>query len=186
MRVLACGMMLFGFLAGPAAAQDVPANIPANVAACARCHGAGGNTAPGAPRLNGQQKQYLIKRFGEFEDPMGQSPHGTISPADRAAIAQYFSAEPPTPAKPGALAAEGRRIYDNGAGPRVIACRQCHGAAGEGHDAVPRLAGQHRDYLDGQLAFFAIQLRDNKLMHTNTSRMTTKEMEAVASFLGSD
>ncbi len=175
---LACGLVL---MAGAAAAQEVPSYA----ARCTGCHGANGNPqVDSTPRLNGQQKDYLLKRLDEFKGLGSLSPHGGIT--DGPAIAAWFAAQKPTPARPGPLSDVGRRIFQSGISARVIACRQCHGARGEGHDAVPRLAGQHRAYLDNQLGYFSIRLRDNKLMHTSTEKLKTFEMEAISSFLGSD
>jgi cytochrome c553 len=64
----------------------------------------------------------------------------------------------------------------------------CHGNDGEGKGTIPRLAGQHSEYLVKQLVLFKSQLRaDNNatIMHNISSGMSFDQMEAVASYLGS-
>jgi cytochrome c553 len=107
--------------------------------------------------------------------------------ASKGAIAQYFASQRPTGPKPGARAAEGRIIYENGiAAENVIACNQCHGPLGEGHGPAPRIAGQHAEYLNAQLRLFNVKFREHKLMNPNTKTMTPKTMEALVSYLAND
>ena len=87
----------------------------------------------------------------------------------------------------GALAAEGQKIFESGApADGVPPCQACHGAHGEGIAAVPRIAGQHADYLKKQLEAFRSTLRENAVMHANTTNMTDREIEAVVSYLAND
>lgn len=164
---------------------------------CESCHGA---RADGqvitAPRLNGQQPGYMVDRLKKFSDMTRTNPHAKIgmfkelateNDAIWGSIAKYFASQPPTNPKPGALAAEGRRIYENGiAAENVIACNQCHGAQGEGHGATPRIAGQRADYLKAQLRLFNLKFREHILMNPNTKTMTTKTMDALTSYLAND
>ena len=200
--VLAAGLLI-GCLTSPSVmAQgrasignaDTPADI---VRSCETCHGPGGNSVvPSTPRLNGQQADYIVNWLKDFLDVTRDARHPTNSMWDivsssnnstRSAIANYFAHQPHTDSKPGALAAEGKRIYEKGvAAHDVIACQLCHGAHGEGHDATPRLAGQHTVYLKAQLLTFSVQFRDNDLMHPNTDQMTDGEIDALTSYLAND
>ena len=65
-------------------------------------------------------------------------------------------------------------------------CQACHGAHGEGNGVVPRIAGQHADYLKKQLEAFRSTLRESDVMHANTTNMTDREIEAVVSYLAND
>ena len=65
-----------------------------------------------------------------------------------------------------------------------MACASCHGPAGEGHGAIPRLAGQHTNYLERQLGLFSSGLRENRLMHFNTLDLSDDEIDALATYLG--
>ena len=164
---------------------------------CQSCHGAGGNSeVTSTPRLNGQQEEYIVDRLKKFSDVTKNNPHAnfgmfkelsTQSDATRVSIAKYFAGQPPTSPKPGARAAEGKQIYENGSvADNVISCKLCHGAQGEGHSATPRIAGQHADYLKAQLRLFSIKFRAHVLMTPNTKTMTGNTMEALASYLAND
>lgn len=182
--------------ASPASAQMQAAhNFAGGVEACEGCHGHGGNgESQSIPRLNGQQADYIVSRVVQLLDlpPVGSGPEISRLAAqlDRAAldsIARHFSGQAPSPRKPGRLAAAGQRIYDNGDPARfVMACKSCHGAAGEGHGAVPRLAGQHASYLEAQLRLFSSAQRENRLMHFNTLDLSDDDIDALVSYLAGD
>ena len=78
-------------------------------------------------------------------------------------------------------------IFEKGsAADNVIACTLCHGAQGEGHDATPRIAGQHADYLKSQLRLFNMKFREHVLMNPNTKTMTENTMDALTSYLANN
>src|SRR5215469_8754067 len=192
---------VLGLVSSAAFAQN-PAVSPAALnkvkTVCQNCHGPGGNSPSATfPRLNGQQAEYIVAQLKNFRAHTRSDPHamaymwGMASQLDDALIAdlsKYFAAQPPTtPQSGGALAAEGQKIYDGGApADGVPPCQACHGAHGEGNGVVPRLAGQHADYLKKQLEAFRSTLRENAVMHANTANMTDREIEAVVSFLAND
>jgi cytochrome c553 len=165
---------------------------------CQNCHGAGGNSVVATfPRLNGQQADYIAAQLKSFRAHTRSDPHamaymwGMASQLDDALIAdlaKYFAAQPPTtPQSGGALAAEGEKVFESGApADGVPPCQACHGAHGEGNGVVPRIAGQHADYLKKQLEAFRSTLRENAVMHANTANMTDREIEAVVSYLAND
>lgn len=167
-------------------------------AVCQNCHGPDGNSISATfPRLNGQQEEYLVAQLKAFRDRTRADPHavaymwGMASQLDDAAIAsiaKFLSSQTPTGAQTGGeLAQQGRQIYMNGvAAHNVPACAACHGPNGQGNGPIPRLAGQHADYLRKQLEAFRSLLRNNDVMHANTQDMTDSEIEAVVSYLGND
>src|SRR5262245_50716197 len=137
---------------------------------CAACHGPKGNsTSPAFPRLAGQQAAYIEAQLTGFHDRTRGDPAaqaymwGMASQLDAQDIKQlaaYYSAQRPVPGTSGdkTLMTQGKKIYEQGmpdAG--VPACATCHGAAAEGKEAIPRLAGQHAAYLVKQLAYFKAQ-----------------------------
>ena len=166
---------------------------------CAACHGPKGNSiSPAFPRLAGQQAAYIEAQLTGFHDRTRGDPAaqaymwGMASQLDARDIKQlaaYYAAQRPVPGAPGdkTLMAQGKTIYEQGmpdAG--VPACATCHGAAAEGKEAIPRLAGQHPAYLVKQLAYFKAQLRANApVMHAVTDKMTFDQMEAVATYAAS-
>ena len=188
---------LIAMIAAPsssAGAQDI--SLSKTIGTCEGCHGPGGNSVTTTtPRLNAQLAPYLIARFNSFRDPTTQSPHATdnmwpITSQTTAKIlpelAQYFATQQPTEAQAKApLASEGKRIYLNGT-TDVPACQKCHGEHAEGRGSIPRLAGQHRDYLKSQLLVLSLILRDSKIMHPNAVDMTEEQMNAIAEYLGNN
>lgn len=165
---------------------------------CQNCHGPKGNSTTGMfPRLNGQQADYIETQLKNFREHRRSDPHamaymwGMASQLDDALvedIAKYYASQTPTPPQTGgALAARGKDIFMNGAADHgVPPCQACHGEHGEGAGAVPRIAGQHADYLKRQLEDFRSLLRENQIMHANTKDMTDSEIEAVVSYLAND
>jgi len=165
---------------------------------CQNCHGANGDSISATfPRLNGQQAEYLVTQLKAFRDHTRADPHamaymwGMAARLDDtaiASIAKYLSVQSVTKAQTGgALAQKGRLIYANGDDAHnVPACGACHGENGEGNGSIPRLAGQHADYLRKQLEAFRSLLRDNAVMHANTQDMTDSDIEAVVSYLAND
>ena len=165
---------------------------------CQDCHGPkGDSTVATFPRLNGQQADYIAAQLKNFRDHSRSDPHaqaymwGMASQLDDSLIAElgsYYAAQTPTPPQSGgALAAEGKQLYLSGAPAQGMpACVTCHGAHGEGNSIIPRLAGQHADYLKKQLEAFRSTLRENDIMHANTKDMTDSQIEALVSYLAND
>lgn len=165
---------------------------------CQNCHGPRGDSLSSTfPRLNGQQADYIASQLKNFRDHSRTDPHaraymwGMASQLDDTtigALAKYFAGQtPPKPQSGGALAAEGKNIYMNGAqAQNVPACQACHGEHGEGNSVMPRIAGQHADYLKVQLESFRSTLRESDVMHANTKDMTNSQIEALVSYLAND
>jgi cytochrome c553 len=175
-----------------------PAVISKVTSVCQNCHGPQGDSVSATfPRLNGQQADYIAAQLKSFRSQNRSDPHaraymwGMASQLDDGMIdglAKYFAAQKPTqPQSGGALAADGKNIYMNGADAQNIpACQACHGEHGEGNSVIPRLAGQHAYYLKSQLEAFRSTLRENDVMHANTKDMTNSQIEALVSYLAND
>jgi cytochrome c553 len=165
---------------------------------CQNCHGPNGNsTSATFPRLNGQQPDYIAAQLKNFRDHSRNDPHAMaymwgmasqLSDTTITGVAKYLASQKPTEAQTGgALASEGRNIYLNGvAAHNVPSCAACHGDHGQGNGVMPRLAGQHANYLKSQLEDFRSLVRANDVMHANTKDMTNSEIEAVVSYLAND
>jgi cytochrome c553 len=165
---------------------------------CSTCHGLRGiSVAPTFPNLAGQQAPYLEAQLKAFRDRSRADPHAQAFMWGMAAqltddtiknIADYFAAQPPaagTRADPAEIAA-GRKIYEEGIpAQNVPACQNCHGNKAQGNGPFPRLAGQHRGYLEKQLEAFAANLRANPIMHENSKNLTALQISQVAGFLSS-
>jgi cytochrome c553 len=166
------------------------------VKTCEGCHGLGGNSAgPSTPRINGQQAEYIIARLQDFLDPTKEAPHASymvhqvknIPDSAKAEIAQYFANQMPTEPGPTAQESSGQHIFERGyPADNIPACQSCHGSHGEGRGAVPRLAGQHADYLRNQLWSFSLRLRQNNVMHANVMQMSSGQIDALVTYLANN
>lgn len=81
--------------------------------------------------------------------------------------------------------AKGETLYTQGAPDRnVPACLSCHGANGNSGAAVnPKLAAQHPEYTDKQLANFKAKVRNNPIMTPIAAQLTDQEMRDVGAYL---
>ena len=161
---------------------------------CFVCHGTEGeSSSPVFPRLAGQHAGYLARQLADYRsgrrrnDTM-QAMVADLSADDMRLLGMYFASKPPRahPVADADLAQVGRFVYHRGnpfSG--VAACADCHGAAGQGTDRLPRLGGQHAQYLENQLRAFGKRERtnDNAVMHSIASRLTELELKAVAAYI---
>lgn len=161
---------------------------------CFICHGMEGETSsPVFPRLAGQHARYVERQLADYKSGKRVSPVmrpmvEDLGPADFKALGAWFEAQP---AKKHAgadtdLAQAGRVLYMRGnpdAG--VAACAACHGPQGHGTETLPRLAGQHAQYTENQLKAFNKRERtnDNAVMHAIVSKLSERDMKAVAAYL---
>lgn len=164
--------------------------------ACASCHGMDGGGQASFPRLAGMNAAYLLKQMQDFAsdsrtNAVMQPIAKTLSPADRAAMADYYAALPipsalakPAPPAPGSGDA-GARLATRGKWSQgVPACVQCHGPGGVGvGDNFPSIAGQPASYIAAQLRAWQAGTRKNdplELMRHLSTRLTTGEITAVS------
>ena len=172
------------------------AAVPEKVATtCQACHGVGGDSTSGTvPRLNGQLSGYIVKRLHDFSNLASEDPHAIkamwpvvseLGDETFRTIADYYASQPPTKSEPhGPAAASGRAIYAKGvAAQEIPSCQSCHGAQGEGAGTAPRLAGQHPEYLTGQLERLRLLTRANGTMFHNTRTMTDEQIHALVAYL---
>jgi cytochrome c553 len=163
---------------------------------CSTCHGPRGiSVAPTFPNLAGQQAVYLEAQLRAFRDHSRADPHAQafmwgmaaqLTDATIKDIAAYFAAQPPAqgrPADPTEVAA-GKKIYEEGLPAQSVpACQSCHTPNAGGNGPFPRLAGQHRNYLEKQLEVFATNLRANEIMHATAQTLTALQISQLAAFL---
>ena len=168
---------------------------------CAACHNADGNSlVPANPSLAGQHAEYITKQLNDFKSQDGKPPAresavmtamvAPLTPEDMKNLGAYYAQQKPKPgaATDKALAEQGEKVYRGGnLETSVPACAGCHSPNGSGLPPnYPRLGGQHREYTLTQLRAFRKDLRANDanlVMHTITSRMSEKEMQAVSEFI---
>ncbi|MDR2240339.1 MAG: cytochrome c4 [Zoogloeaceae bacterium] len=182
--------------AAPAAGPNVDLKRAQEIVTnrCSLCHGAQGDSAsPIYPRLAGQHAEYITKQLADFKAGRRKGSAMNDQAADLAegemqALGVFFSEKKPKSytIRDEELNAVGRYIYNNGNSySGVAACASCHGPKGDGTVQLPRLAGQHAAYLEGQLKDFNQRARtnDNAIMHTIASKLTELEVKAVTLYL---
>jgi cytochrome c553 len=182
----AVAVLMVAGASAPAAAGIEEGRQKAQV--CAACHGADGNSPAGAiPSIAGQPRQFIEMSLIMFRE--GRRINEAMKPivdklgnADVRDLAQYFSAQKMAPPerKPAAeVAARGRAITEQNN------CVQCHGPTLTGQQHIPRLAGQHKEYLLDQLKGFKAQKRADfdGTMTSAAQALDAGELELVADYL---
>ena len=193
MYVVVTGLVL---ATGLAEAQEKTAPPDLVKRVCSTCHGLSGvSISPMFPNLAGQQAVYLDTQLKAFRDRSRADPHAQAFMWGMAAqltdstiteISAYFASQPPAPGKPAGREemAAGKKIFDEGIpAQQVPPCQTCHGEKAAGNGPFPRLAGQHRAYLERQLAAFISNARANELMHENSKNLTALQVSQIAAFL---
>ncbi|MCK5481455.1 MAG: cytochrome c4 [Gammaproteobacteria bacterium] len=189
--------LLLSIAMGQVQAAGDPVAGKAKAGQCAACHGPDGNSAnPEWPKLAGQHADYLVKQLQFFKD--GERENTTMKPMASVLDAQgredvaafYASQKVNTGMADPELVELGEKIYRSGNSESGIApCMGCHGPKGAGNPAAlyPALRGQHARYVEIQLHGFAEGKRANenakKMMQLLASRMTNREIRAVASYI---
>ncbi len=161
---------------------------------CARCHG-DGSPPPSllVPTLQGQSPERLAAalrayRAGERDSGVMQTAAARLSDAEIERLAAAYAALPApprgAPADPLAVA-RGEALAQAGIPARgVPACLSCHGAGARAD--YPRLDGQPRRYLAGQLAAWRDGLNDRspagRIMAPIARLLTPEEADDLASY----
>jgi cytochrome c553 len=145
-------------------AMHCRAQVPARAAVCTACHGEGGRSVITAnPILAGQTSRYLYLQLRDFQEGRRSDPQMSpmvvgLSRDELRELADYFSAQKPAPqnfkvdpekARLGKLKAE------------ETLCTMCHLGGFLGQNEIPRVAGQHYDYVVKQLKDFKARKRTN-------------------------
>lgn len=138
--------VLLAMMSGMAQAQPSPATL----AACAACHGPDGNSpSPRVPSLAGQPKvfienQLVLIREGLRDIPEMQAVVAGLKDEVIIALATHYAAQTLVPPAAAVQVEKARRGAQTSA--RML-CGTCHLPDYRGQAQVPRLAGQHEDYL---------------------------------------
>jgi len=181
----AAAFVLLAF-ALPASAADAEAG-KRKAEPCAACHGADGNSASAEfPSLAAQPPLYVLYQLLNFRD--GRRKNDVMMPfvaklsdEDMKDIAAYYAAQPARAAK-GADAA----VAEAGKAVEVRHhCGSCHMPDFRGQKHIPRLAGQHYDYLVKSLRGFKSNTRADLdgTMSEAAQPLTEKDIADVAAWL---
>ncbi len=192
----AIGAALFAVTA--CTAHSATAGVVDTEHVCSSCHGpAGRSVNPTFPNLAGQQKDYIVAQLTAFRDHTRADPHAHtymwgmaahLSDATIDGLAAFYSGQTPAPGSSANAEdiAAGQKIFAAGVPAKSVpACMSCHGDKAQGVGPIPRLAGQHRSYLEGQLDAFASNARANAIMHATSQNLTAQEIKQVAGYLAS-
>ncbi len=133
---------------------------------CAACHGIDGQAAyPMFPNLAGQQKDYFVVQMNSFRDHSRSDKYAIaymwgmarLSDEQINVIADYYSLQKPMVGEQinSPELAHGKEIFEKGI-PDIglVACSTCHGVNGAGNAEIPRIAGQHSEYIYKQVLVF--------------------------------
>lgn len=178
----------------PVAKADPAKGAAISAGVCVACHANDGSRgSPANPILQGQHSDYLVKELGEFkagkrDNAIMKGMASTLSDVDMKNVAAFYASKEAKPgfAKNKDLAALGEEIYRGGVSDRSIpACAACHGPSGAGIPAqYPRLAGQHAEYVEAQLAAFRSGLRHNNPAMTGVAaRLNDREIKSLADYV---
>jgi cytochrome c553 len=172
-----------------------PSTAPAGEAAgkekaaiCAACHGADGNSVnPLWPNLAGQTARYIYLQLKDFKE--GRRKNVLMSPMaanlsrdDMLDLAAHFSSQKQLPSRyevEDSKVAEGKKIADN------ALCPMCHLGGFSGQNEVPRVAGQHYEYIVKQLTDFRARARTNDAgsMTAYTQGLTDEQIDALGQYV---
>ena len=189
-------LFVLASLLSTAHAQDAQRGST-KVQMCVGCHGIAGYQADfpqvyKVPKIAGQDAKYIAAalteyRSGDRKHPTMRSIAASLSDQDIADIAAYYSQlghpdgpVPKTVEIPAVLQA------------KLATCIACHGAnfSTPTDGTIPRLAGQHADYL--LYALHAYQVdgnphygRSNAMMNPMAKPLSSVDVEQIADFLAS-
>lgn len=139
------------------------------------------------PDLAGQTARYLDlqlqdyragRRHGKSMEPIAQS----LQPGEVLSLAEYFSRRKPVletfRADPAKIAAGVKKADSN-------PCAMCHGGDFKGQNEIPRLAGQHYEYVKKALEDFKAKRRTNDggAMTSVASDLSDEDIDDLAQYL---
>jgi cytochrome c553 len=175
-RVLALACLLG---VSPWAHAD-PAAGQAKAQACAACHGPDGNPANGGfPILAGQTARYTYLQLKDYKegrrkDPVMEAIAAPLSRQDMLDLGEHFAAQKP---KPIAFKADPARVARGGKKAAETLCTMCHLGGFSGQNEIPRVAGQHPEYVIKQLAAFKARTRTNDAGNMTAVARTLSEQD---------
>jgi cytochrome c553 len=159
------GVVILGALLGAGATPAVAQSIAEKVEVCAGCHGQDGKPIDKTiPIIWGQQLGYTYIQLRDFKrgdrkNEIMQPIASSFEKDDMLAIAEFFSKKPwPDLGQPRSPKSVSERALSAN---HSVGCTGCHLDRFQGDAAVPRLAGQSREYLAKTIADFRTRARGN-------------------------
>lgn len=190
--------VLFAFQSRDLLADTIDTSGQEPYEQCGYCHEFDGNSRmPSYPKLASQEAGYLIKQLKDFRNGVRkgsmQATAELLTDEDIHVVAEYFSSQSLTNKAPEHVPeikdARAKQLASEGDAKRQLqACNQCHGLRGKGNGLIPRLAGQHQDYLYKQLQLFKSGQRKNDVnaqMRQVAEKLEMHELRALAQWFAS-
>ena len=168
-------------------AEDKYADVRDKLNTCTVCHGENGaSTQPLYPILAGQHLHYIYVQLKDFKSGlrddavMGPIASG-LEKDEMLKIAEFFSEQAWPPVQHDSTA------ESKDAGLTVInagQCVACHLSGFEGNSRVPRLSGQHVEYLSKTMQDYKYKRRNNApAISSLLASFSEEEIDSVADYL---
>lgn len=173
----------------PAAGQDVEAGRK-KAEVCAACHGPDGNSAnPEVPILAGQTWRYTYLELKDYKEGRRSDPAMTpfaegLSRQDMVDISAFFAAQKPAPVS---FQPDPVKVARGKAKAAEVLCTMCHLGGFRGQNEIPRVAGQHHDYVVKQMKAFKAGARTNDAgnMSGVSKTLSDQDIDDLAHYLAS-
>lgn len=149
---------------------------------CVACHGEAGNaTVTANPILAGQTFRYMYLQLKDFKegrrkDPGMEAIVSTLSKEDMQSVSQYYAAQKQ---KSNPFKADAARIARGKVKADEVLCTMCHLGGFLGQNEIPRVAGQHPEYVIKQLKDFKARTRNNDAGSMTAVAQTITEEDIV-------
>jgi cytochrome c553 len=155
---------------------------------CVACHGPMGNsTDPQYPVLAGQTARYTYLQLKDFKEGRRKDPRmspmaAKLSKDDMQNLADYFAAQKPVPVD---FKADGVAVEAGRKKSAAELCTMCHLGNFTGQNEIPRVAGQHYQYIVKQLQDFRSRTRTNDAgnMGSVARNLTDDDIRNLASYV---
>ena len=171
---------------GAVQAQELA--VPEKALVCMACHGPGGHSIqPLTPHLAGQSARYIYLQLRDIQEGRRINPLMTAIVAgltrdDMRELGEYFAAQKP-PLQ--TFKADPAKAQLGKTKTEEALCTMCHLGGFAGQDEVPRLAGQHFDYLKAELKDFKAHVRTNDAgtMTSVVDTLSDTDIDNIAHYL---
>ena len=183
----ACALALLTTVTA-APAQTADAGMPAKAATCAACHGPGGaSTQAMFPILAGQTARYIYLQLRDYQenrrtDPVMSPMAAGLTRDEMRELGEYFAKQKP----PGqTFKADPEKARLGKVKSDETLCTMCHLGELRGQNEVPRVSGQHYDYIVKQLTEFKARKRTNDAgsMTSVANTLSDKDIENLAHYI---
>jgi len=155
---------------------------------CAACHGPDGNSVnPLWPVLAGQTARYIYLELKDFKegrrfDPLMSPMAANLSRDEMFELGEYFASQKQKSSTfqvDSAKAEKGKQVAD------AALCTMCHLGGFTGQNEIPRVAGQHYEYIVKQLKDFRSKTRTNDAgnMTSVTKGLTDEQIDDLAQYI---